>query len=328
MAISPASGSGDARTASIERAELGDRAAALLRLVADIDLDEAVGARGRLCRLPWPAPRPAKAGRANGSRRTGAPPPPPCSTGAGRSVKPKVGMAREQRRPFRLRLLHAVLAEVALAGGDQRLDRLGRVGLADGDQPDVGGIAPRQPRRLRRSGRGSVGDVLRDCSLPARYRKRHEAPPAICRAMADRLTGRGDGLWSDARQLAARDRDAGLARPVPDAVLRDGAPCGTDRGGSGDGPRSCRGAPLRVHNMRELRSGAAARGRRSSCSRRSMPTRSHPRLAAAAAHACWDAGAPWRIAGRSRSAAWTRGATRRSRRSGFIGWAGISAFRT
>ena len=50
-------------------------------------------------------------------------------------------MAGAERGPFRLRLLHPVLAEIALARGDQRLDRLGRLGLGDGDQGDL--VRPR-----------------------------------------------------------------------------------------------------------------------------------------------------------------------------------------
>jgi hypothetical protein len=52
-------------------------------------------------------------------------------------------VARHEVRPFRLGLLHAVLAEHALAGGDHRLDRLGAEGLGDRDQGDRGRIAPR-----------------------------------------------------------------------------------------------------------------------------------------------------------------------------------------
>ena len=44
------------------------------------------------------------------------------------------GMPRLQRRPFGLGLLHAVLAEHALAGRDHRLDRLGPERLGDRDQ--------------------------------------------------------------------------------------------------------------------------------------------------------------------------------------------------
>ncbi len=56
-------------------------------------------------------------------------------------------MAREQRRPLRQRLLNAVLAKVALAGSDQRLDLLGWAALADGDKLDFRGIALRKLRR-------------------------------------------------------------------------------------------------------------------------------------------------------------------------------------
>ena len=51
-------------------------------------------------------------------------------------------MARHQRRPFGLGLLHAVLAEDALAGGDHRLDRLGAEGFRYRDQRHRRRIAP------------------------------------------------------------------------------------------------------------------------------------------------------------------------------------------
>ena len=66
-------------------------------------------------------------------------------------------MARAQRRPFRLRLLHPVLAEIALPGGDQRLDRLGRLGLGDGDQGDF--VRPRA-RRARAARAMPVADLV------------------------------------------------------------------------------------------------------------------------------------------------------------------------
>ena len=51
-------------------------------------------------------------------------------------------MARDQRRPFGLGLLHPVFAEHALSGGDDRLDRFGAEGLRHRDQRDGCGIAP------------------------------------------------------------------------------------------------------------------------------------------------------------------------------------------
>ena len=44
------------------------------------------------------------------------------------------GMLGLERRPFRFRLLHPVLAEHAMAGGDHRPDRLGAERLAHRDQ--------------------------------------------------------------------------------------------------------------------------------------------------------------------------------------------------
>ena len=55
---------------------------------------------------------------------------------------------RADRRPFLLRLLHAILAEHALAGGDQAEDRDGGLGLGDGDQGHLVRLAARQQRRL------------------------------------------------------------------------------------------------------------------------------------------------------------------------------------
>ena len=49
-------------------------------------------------------------------------------------VEPDVRMTLAQGRPLGLRLLHPVLAEIALPGGDQLLDRFRRLGLGDGDQ--------------------------------------------------------------------------------------------------------------------------------------------------------------------------------------------------
>ena len=53
-------------------------------------------------------------------------------------------MAFKDCRPFRLRFLDAILAEIALAGGDQRLDLRGRAALGDSDQGDVTGLAARK----------------------------------------------------------------------------------------------------------------------------------------------------------------------------------------
>src|SRR5205085_7708745 len=52
-------------------------------------------------------------------------------------------MRRAQRRPLRFCLLHAVLSEHALAGGDHWFDRLRRKSLRHRDERDRGGIAPR-----------------------------------------------------------------------------------------------------------------------------------------------------------------------------------------
>lgn len=49
-------------------------------------------------------------------------------------VQPQVGVARAELRELGGRLLHAVLAEDALPGGERGLDGLDRIGLGDGDE--------------------------------------------------------------------------------------------------------------------------------------------------------------------------------------------------
>jgi len=53
-------------------------------------------------------------------------------------------MASADRRPFGQRFLHAVLAEIALAGREQGLDLLGGASLGDGDQGYASRVAPRE----------------------------------------------------------------------------------------------------------------------------------------------------------------------------------------
>ena len=77
-------------------------------------------------------------------------------------VESDIGISRKQRRPFGERLLHAIFAEVALPGLDQRLDFLGRTSLADRDQLDVGRIALRQ--------RGGRGNLIEDSAGVGRRR--------------------------------------------------------------------------------------------------------------------------------------------------------------
>ena len=85
-------------------------------------------------------------------------------------------MAGEERRPFGERFLNPAFAEIALAGGDQRLDLVGRPALADRDQLHVRRIAPREPCR-----RGDAVEDLRTAiggaRHRARYRKALHAPP-------------------------------------------------------------------------------------------------------------------------------------------------------
>ena len=66
----------------------------------------------------------------------------------------RIGKPFAQSGPLGLRLLHPVLAERALAGCEQRLDRLGGVRLADRDQRHVFRIAARDL--------AGVGDAMVD----------------------------------------------------------------------------------------------------------------------------------------------------------------------
>jgi hypothetical protein len=78
-----------------------------------------------------------------------APRRPPCSTGAGRqdaATRPSCGF--EQRGPLGLCFLHPVLAKHALPRRDQGRDGIGGVGLGNGDQFDVGRLAPGDRRGL------------------------------------------------------------------------------------------------------------------------------------------------------------------------------------
>ena len=68
------------------------------------------------------------------------------------------GMALAQRRPFGLGLLHAVLAEQAMAGVEDGLDVLGAKRLGDGDKMDGGRIALGRARRGRDAG-ADVGEA-------------------------------------------------------------------------------------------------------------------------------------------------------------------------
>ncbi len=68
------------------------------------------------------------------------------------------GMVFAQRRPFRLGLLHPVLAEMTLPGGQHRGDGVGKERLGDRNQRDLAALAPRV-------GTGS-GDLLLDGSKP------------------------------------------------------------------------------------------------------------------------------------------------------------------
>ena len=80
-------------------------------------------------------------------------------------VQREVGKFAPQRGKFRQRLLHPVLAEDALAGGERRAHRVGRVGLADRDQRRPRRPAGRRRARPRRSGRARRRDWRRSKRL-------------------------------------------------------------------------------------------------------------------------------------------------------------------
>jgi hypothetical protein len=67
---------------------------------------------------------------------------------AANSVKPDIRISRAQGSPFGERLLDSIFTEIPLPGGNQRLDLFRVSALADGDQPDILPITPRQRRRL------------------------------------------------------------------------------------------------------------------------------------------------------------------------------------
>ena len=110
------------------------RAAALLRLVAQIDLDEAIGP------APDPVGRPRQRLQQRGAvermhdvkqlhRLLGL-----VGLKLADQVEPDAGMARLELGPFAGGFLDPVLAEIALTGLDQRQDRLGRMRLGHRDQ--------------------------------------------------------------------------------------------------------------------------------------------------------------------------------------------------
>ena len=127
-----------------KRGEISQRTAPLLRLVADIDLHEAGHALSRLVhRLGERGEQARPVERMDHvEQRDGF-------FGLVRlqladQVERDIRIVSAQGPPFALRLLHPVLAEHALAGGDQG-DNRGRIaGLADRYQRDVLGIAPRR----------------------------------------------------------------------------------------------------------------------------------------------------------------------------------------
>ena len=157
MAIKPSSGSGDAQPLE-QPPHVADGAAALLLLLADIDLDVEREQRpafsaslSRASSRERPIERmdrveqfTASAALLDWSRPT---PAAECRDGA------------RELPAISLRLLDAVLAEVALSRIDQRFYVLGRAALADRDQLDVGRIAARDGRS--RAMRSRIAGVIR-----------------------------------------------------------------------------------------------------------------------------------------------------------------------
>ena len=141
-----------------ELADLPDRAPSLLLLFADVHLDmERRSAAGLVRLLHERVEERAAVDRVDRIEQL---------HGFGRLVRlepadcmePHVGEPREKRRPFGERLLHPILAEVALSGLDELGDLLGRSTLADCDQAYVRWIALRHAR--------GAGDPFED-SLPS-----------------------------------------------------------------------------------------------------------------------------------------------------------------
>jgi hypothetical protein len=114
-----------------------------LRFLADIDLDEARHpVAGLVHRLPERGDEARAVERVDAIeqrhrvRRL-------VRLQAADEVQLGVRPALAQRGPLAGRFLHAVLAEYALTGLEQRRDRLARVRLADRDQRDLLHLAPR-----------------------------------------------------------------------------------------------------------------------------------------------------------------------------------------
>ena len=137
-----------------QRGQFGNGAAALLQLGPDVDLHEARHLPPGLVHRPG-----ERGDQAGPIKRVDAVEQPHGFVGLVRlqlahEMQRNVGPAVAQGGPLGLRLLHPVFTETALARRNQRGNRLGRVGLADRHEGDVGGCAPGQPGGLR----NPVGD--------------------------------------------------------------------------------------------------------------------------------------------------------------------------
>ncbi len=125
--------------------QVGDGTAALLRLLADIDLDEAryplpglVERLGERLDQARPVERVDAVEQFDRVLRL-------VRLQAADEMERHVWIALSQRRPFGLRLLYPILAEHAVTGRKQRFDRFGRVSLADCDEGHLVGLAPGNP---------------------------------------------------------------------------------------------------------------------------------------------------------------------------------------
>ena len=220
-------GDGQARPRGLleQRGQLGDGAAALLRLVADIDLEEAVGPPAELRhRLGQRRDQRRPVDRMD-RRRTGRPRPRPCSTGAGRSD----GAARPAPRPS------APAIWPAPPGPGSRRNRAGPPRSAAGS-PRRRGSWRRRSGSLASGARPASRAARAIASLTSSSRSAGDAPvmaAAIGSAMPRRqplprlwlMTDerQGEGLWRGAGAAAER-RGRGLP-PLRPGAGASGAGC-------------------------------------------------------------------------------------------------------
>ncbi len=123
-------------------------------------------------------------------------------------VQLDVGVALAQGRPLGLGLLHAVLAEQAVAGVEHRRDVLGPERLGDGDQIDRRRLAPGRAR--------SRGDARRDARKPLRLRV-----GSICHATAQskRVCRQRTALRQKSANRLRANRSQSLSLPGPRSTM-------------------------------------------------------------------------------------------------------------